>query len=92
VAPGSQSAELALLLNRFVADVSKLLIAVDDQTNQVGVGSAKSIRKIASIAREQSEETEGAAQSLIQARQAGTEVAEAAGAAMLITGVRHFRH
>lgn len=81
VEPGSQSAELTRLLNRFVADVSKLLIAVDDQTNRVGVGSAKSIRKIASIAREQSEDTEGAAQSLIQARQAGTEVAEAAGRA-----------
>lgn len=91
VAPGSQSAELALLLNRFVADVSKLLIAVDDQTNQVGVGSAKSIRKIASIAREQSEETEGAAQSLNQARQAGTEVAEAAGrASETATKTLHF--
>ncbi|HEX2923229.1 MAG TPA: methyl-accepting chemotaxis protein [Chloroflexota bacterium] len=81
VAPGSQSAELVRLLNRFVADVSKLLVVVDDQTNLVGVGSAKTIRKIAAIAREQSGETAASAQSLRQAREAGAEVAGAAGRA-----------
>ena len=79
--PSGSSREVTQLLNRFLDDIAQLLRSVGDQTNRVGVGAAKNIRGIAATAKEQSRETEGAAQSLSQARQAGEEVAEAAGRA-----------
>ncbi|MHB0869581.1 MAG: methyl-accepting chemotaxis protein [Chloroflexota bacterium] len=80
-APDARSREAAQLLNRFLEEIAQLLRAVEDQTNRVGVGAAKNIRGIAATAKAQSRETEGASQSLSQARQAGEEVAETAGRA-----------
>ena len=79
--PGSPAKETSRLLNRFLDEIAQLLRGVDDQTNRVGVGAAKNIRGIAVTAKEQSRETEAAAGSLSQARQAGEEVADAAGRA-----------
>lgn len=56
--------ETALLINRFVQAMVGLLRSVDDQTNRIGVGAAKNIQRIASTAKEQHHETEGAAESL----------------------------
>ncbi len=76
---GSPDSETARLVNRFLEELTQLLRSIDEQTNRVGVGAAKNIRGIAATAKEQSRETEGAAESLSQARQAGEEVADAAG-------------
>jgi methyl-accepting chemotaxis protein len=81
VPAGSDLEEAARLLNHFVSDIGKLLVAVDDQTNRVGVAAAKDLLRIAGSARKQSQETEGAAESLSEARQAGEDVAAAAGRA-----------